>query len=109
VHDVDSRYVDYDQRTIPREGPPFDRVGFAMRALRVLRPEGLTVAVHPGRWELRVQRGRDWARGDGARWAIVSIPPDASREHIAIAVAELAGVATEPFMIETLIAVADPH
>ena len=41
---------------------------------------------------------------DGDRdWALVGIPPHASRESIAVALAELAGVAWQPFVIDLLL------
>ena len=75
----------------------FDRIAFAMRALAVLEPT-LRVAVYEGR-SLEVERGRP----SGPRWAMVSIPKDASRAHIAWALADLAGVAHKPWMIDTLL------
>jgi hypothetical protein len=81
----------------------FDRIGFAMRALAILKPRDLTVAVYEGRHEVEVERGRQWGRGRGKEWAMVSIPAHASRESIAVALAQLAGVADEPYVIETLL------
>jgi hypothetical protein len=49
----------------------------------------MTVAVCSGRTRLRVESGRAWGRGEGARWALVSVPPRASREAIALAIAGL--------------------
>lgn len=79
----------------------FDRIAFAVRALGVLRPDA-TVAVYPRSLDLRVERGRDLARGPGAEWAIVGIPPNASREYIAFALAELAGLEASPFVVDLL-------
>jgi len=78
----------------------FDRIAFAMRLLRVLRPPHLRIAVYERYHELKVERGRDLANGPS--WAMVGIPPHASREHIALALAELAGVARVPFLVDLL-------
>ena len=82
----------------------FDRIAFAMRALHRLRPSRMKVAVYSAVSALRVESGRDHRRGDEARWAIVGIPPHASREHIAYALVELAGVASVPYAVEMLLA-----
>jgi hypothetical protein len=106
--DIGQGYVYEDARHIARQGPPFDRVGYAMRALRMLRPRGLTVAVREGRFGLTIEGGRDWGRGDEARWAVMSIPPDATREDIAIAVAELVGVPRAAWLMDVLMDVPQP-
>lgn len=82
----------------------FNRIEFAMRALRLLAPARMTVAVYSARLELRVIRGRDLARGPGSSWALVGIPPRASRRHIAHALAELAGLDSTPFIVDLLAA-----
>lgn len=81
----------------------FDRIAFAMRALDRLRPKRMTVAVYQAVSSLRVEQGSDF-RKEGASWAIVGIPPHASREHIAYALAELAGVASVPYTVQMLLA-----
>ena len=84
-------------RTFAHSDEDFDRIGFAMKALAVLGPSQ-RVAVHEGR-TLGVEHGRP----SGPRWATVSIPPDASRAHIAWVLADLVGVADKPWMIDTLL------
>lgn len=81
----------------------FDRIGFAMRALHILKPAHVTVAVYEGKYEVEVERGRAWGRGPGKEWAMVAIPAHASRESIAVTLAQLAGVADVPYVIETLL------
>lgn len=81
----------------------FDRIDFAMQALRLLRPRRLTVAVYRRHAELRIECVRDLAQGEGARWAMVGIPPRASRAQIAHALAELAGVADVPYALDVLL------
>jgi hypothetical protein len=83
----------------------FDRIEFAMRVLRILSPPGLRIAVYERYHELTVERGRPLASGPS--WAMIGIPPHASREHIALALAELAGVARVPFMVDLLAAAGD--
>jgi hypothetical protein len=81
----------------------FDRIAFAMRALHRLNPYRMKVAVYPAVASLRIESGDDHRRGRGARWAIVGIPPDASREHIAYALVELAGVAAIPYAVQAIL------
>ncbi len=82
----------------------FDRIAFAVRALRRLRTGRMKVAVYSAVSALRVESGRDHHRGEGARWAIVGIPPHASREHIAYALVELLGTASVPYAVQALLA-----
>jgi hypothetical protein len=85
----------------------FDRMAFAMSAIELVRPPGMTVAVCQGSSRLRVEEGRSWGRGKGARWALVSIPPNASRRAIAVAVTQLAAgkeSAAAPYAIDVLFA-----
>jgi hypothetical protein len=84
----------------PRE---FDRIAFAMEALHRLRPKRMKIAVYAAVKTLHVQSGRDLRRGEGATWAMVGIPPHASREHIAYALAELLGVAQVPYTLQMLL------
>ncbi len=74
----------------------FDRIAFAMSALDHVLPRRMTVAVCRGRSRLRVESGRAWGRGEGARWAMVSIPPRASRKAIVLALMGLRGAPEEP-------------
>jgi hypothetical protein len=87
-----------------RDPTEFDRLAFAMRALRRLRLGRMKVVVYPAVSTLRVESGADYRRGAGATWAIVGIPPHASREHIAYALVELAGVASVPYAVQVLLA-----
>jgi hypothetical protein len=82
----------------------FDRAAFARRALELVQPRRTTVAICEGAARMRVESGRMWGRprapADGAsvvdaahgveRWALLAIPPRASRRAIALAVAQLA-------------------
>lgn len=91
-------------RTYEHDDERFDRLEFTARLLARVCPTRMRVAVYERYEELRVEVGRDFGRGEGARWAMLGVPPDASRRHIALAVAELAGVARVPFMIDWLVA-----
>ncbi len=99
-----SVYVVEARRRIARdnEADRFDRIKFAMRCLKILDPR-VTVAVYEGRFDLEIERGRDWSRGPNASWAMVRIPPHASKEHIAIALASISGVEARPWVIDTLL------
>jgi hypothetical protein len=96
--------IDEQRRVEYRDPEEFDRIAFAMRALRRLRPKRMTVAVYEAVSSLHVESGRDFKRGEGATWAMVGIPPHASREHIAYALAELAGVESVPYAVQMLLA-----
>ena len=86
-----------------RDGSEFDRIAFAMRALRRLRTRQMRVVVYTTISTLQVERGHDPRRGKGATFALVGIPPHASREHIAYALAELVGVASMPYAVQALL------
>jgi len=103
--DNDHRWIIEERRSIARtEGlERFDRVAFALRAIEILKPRGMTVAVYQGRFELKIERGRQWAGPPDATWAMVSVPPDATREQIVLALAELSGTPTTPWLLDTLL------
>jgi hypothetical protein len=86
----------------------FDRLAFAHRALDLVRPERMTIAVCEGRRRLVVEAGRMWGKAEGERWAMVSVPPTASRRAIALAVAGLAagpgGRTATPYLLDVLLA-----
>lgn len=82
----------------------FDRMDFAMRALRLARPPGMTVAVFEARSRVYSESGLDLRRGPDATWGILAVPPHASREDIAVAVVRLAGRAHDPYMLDVILA-----
>ena len=84
----------------------FDRTAFAMEALDLLRPCFTAVAVFEGR-RLHVASGRAWGMGAGARWAMIAVPPNASRRAIASAVAALTE-APRPYAMAVLEAQLEP-
>jgi hypothetical protein len=91
-----------DRLVFSGEVENFDRVQFALHVLRRLAPPRMTVAVYECRRELKIERGRDMARGASATWGILGVPRSASREHIVLAIAELAGVSEQPFVVDLL-------
>ena len=93
-----------EERVVADEGSRerFDRVAFALRAVEAVRPARMTVAVCQGKTKLHVEAGRLWGRGPKDTWAIVSVPPTASREAIALAVSRL-GRET-PYALDVLLA-----
>jgi hypothetical protein len=79
----------------------FDRVQFALRVLRLLSPPRMTVAVYECQRQ-RVESGRDPSRGPNATWGVLGVPRRASRQHIVLAVAELAGMSDLPYVVDLL-------
>lgn len=85
----------------------FDRIAFAERALALVRPRATQVAICQGSRRVRVEAGRQWGRGEDARWAILSIPADASRRAIANAVLGLVRGEAKPWALDVLVHVCD--
>jgi hypothetical protein len=102
----DHRWYVEERRRFARDAgiERFDRVAFALRTLEILKPRNMTVAVYQGRFELRIERGRHWGGPRGATWAMMSVPPDASREDIVFSIAELSDTPLTPWMLSTLLA-----
>jgi hypothetical protein len=99
----DPRHFVQEQRVFePRDLESFDRLQFAIEVLRALDLPRMRVAIYPRERELSVDHGSDLGRGPGATWAIVGIPPHASRRHIVHALAELAGVSDLPYVVDVL-------
>lgn len=67
----------------------FDRIAFAERAVALVRPPQTRVAICEGSRHVHVTSGRQWGEKAGSRWAIVSVPRNASRRAIASAVLAL--------------------
>ena len=82
----------------------FDRMAFAERAVSLVKPANMRVAIAEGRSRVVVESGRMWGQSEGARWAMLCVPPTASRRAIATAVAALAGPAPEPYVLDALLA-----
>lgn len=86
----------------------FDRIAFAERALELVRPQGTIVAIRQGYRRVSLSSGRQWggARA-GVRWAILSVPRDASRRAIAAAVLELATGQPRAWALDVLMRVCE--
>jgi hypothetical protein len=94
-HEERSRASDYERHPWQR----FDRVAFALRALRLLIPRETRIAVFRSN-HLHVVQGRDLARGPNARWVMLGIPSDASAESIVLALTQIEGVGQHPYTLE---------
>ena len=84
-------------------GESFDRVAFAERALELVRPPGTTVAICEGARRVDLEEGRQWGGAPGERWAILKVPPNASRVAIARAVLGLARSGGRPWALDVLV------
>lgn len=100
----DARYEQADQRRRLeyQDATQFDRIAFAMLALERLRPKRMRIAVYKSVSSMQIESSEDLKR-EGYRYALVGIPPFASREHIAYALAELVGVASVPYAVQMLL------
>lgn len=96
LHSVQQERVDE-----ARSSESFNRVEYALSLLKLLNLP-LRVAVYRRSQRLLLERGE--GIGDEGPWAIFGVPPHATRESIARAVAELSGRAGEPFLIDLLCA-----
>lgn len=85
----------------------FDRLAYAHRAVALVRPPKTTVAICDGARAVRLDSGRAWGEGSGARWAVLSVPRNASRRAIARAVLGLADSGARPFALDVLLSSCD--
>jgi hypothetical protein len=81
----------------------FDRIAFTERALELVRPPRTTVAICEGARRVKVVAGRQWGKEPDARWAVVSVPRDASRRAIAAAVLGLHGGTARAWALDVLV------
>lgn len=81
----------------------FDRMSFARRALDLVKRPKTTIALCEGVFRVRVELGRQWGDPEGSEWAIVSVPPRASRRAIALAIAALADTSVRPYVLDVLL------
>ena len=93
-----SHRVEAEQRFEARSAEPFDRVAYALVLLDALKP-AFTVAVYPSNRHLRVERHAGIVQN---RWALVGVPPHATRENIAHTLVELSGLGKVPFVVDLL-------
>ena len=80
----------------------FDRFAFAEKAIALVRPHDTMVLLGPTRGRIHVEIGRHWGRGN-TRWAVLLVPPRASRKAIAIAVASLARDPGQAYALDVLL------
>jgi hypothetical protein len=83
---------------------PFDRIAFAERVIAKVKPASMRVAIAEGRSRVVLEAGRAWGRSEDATWAVLFVPPRASRRAIATAVAALAASSPGPYVLDTLLA-----
>ena len=96
-------FVDEVREIEPRDPEQFDRVSYALDAVRALSPRAITVAVYRRDAGFHVESVRDWRRGADAKWVILGVPSYASRARIAHVLADLAGVTETPFAMDVLV------
>lgn len=101
-----SHTIQAERQYEARSTESFNRIAFAMSVLRVLKP-ALRVAVFARSRQLSIERGR--GLGEEGPWALMGVPPHATRESIVRAVAELSGLESEPFLVDLLCAIPVPH
>ena len=89
-----------------RSGRRFDRLAFALRAVRLLQLPRTRVAVFPSN-RLTVHAGREWGPVSELRWAMVGIPADATARSIVLALTEIATTETATHALTAALAAAD--
>ena len=102
--DPEKQFVEFvrDEREYDQEA--FNRVTYAKELLRVLKVRR-RVAICVGTERLQVEQGGLPGVPHLHPWAILSIPPDASRAHIALTVLQLANRARDPFLLDLMLRV----
>lgn len=83
---IEIEYIEQAEDFAESSAESFDRMAFAERAIALVRPRTMTVALCEGSRRVRVEAGKQWGAQPGARWAIVSVPANASRRAITSAV-----------------------
>lgn len=101
---IEFERIEQAEETEETSSESFDRAAFAEQALELVRPPRMRVAICPGARHLSVSSGRSWGGLPGARWAIVRLPPNASRRAIATAVLDLHDGASRPWTLDLLMA-----
>src|ERR1700704_2527962 len=100
---------DVERELAEEDDEAFDPMAFAAAALDLVRPPKTRVALCAGATRVRIEAGRAWGRGEGARWAMLSIPARASRRAIALAITELTRGTNAPWALEVLLTQKDPY
>ncbi|MBX3226892.1 MAG: hypothetical protein KIT84_38255 [Labilithrix sp.] len=100
--------IEQDEDLAESSTESFDRIAFAEQAIALVRPPRMRVAILQGTRRVKVSSGRQWGGGPGAKWAMVSVPKDASRRAIARAVLALHDeTSTRPWALDVLVAGAE--
>jgi len=102
---IELERVEQDEDVAESSTESFDRIAFTERAIALVRPPRMRVAICQGARRVKVASGRQWGGAPGAKWAMVSVPHNASRRAIASAVLALyEGTPTRPWALDVLIA-----
>jgi hypothetical protein len=96
-----SHTVQAEERFEARSAERFNRIAYAIELLKLLNPP-MTVAVYGSCRRLNLEQGR--GLGNEKPWALFGVPPHATRENIALALAELSGLEKKPFLVDLLCA-----
>lgn len=103
---IEIERLEVDDELSQSSSEVFDRVAFAARALALVRPLRTTVAICEGSRRVKVEAGRQWGGEPGERWAVLSVPRDASRRAIALAVLDLANE-PRPWALDVVVALGE--
>lgn len=106
-HDPEHVWEVQDLRVRRYRRERFDRIRYAREVLDALSPVHVDVTLCEGYRDLRIEKGRAWLRPPGFQWALVAIPPEATREEIALALLDLSGFPSGAFALETLLSLDD--
>lgn len=94
---------EFEQARLESSTEAFDRMSFARHALELIDPAFTKIALCEGIFRVRVETGRAWGDPRGGKWAMVSVPPRASRRAIALAMVELADTNVRPYVLDVLL------
>ncbi|MFO0679025.1 MAG: hypothetical protein U0169_21025 [Polyangiaceae bacterium] len=96
--------VERDEVSAEWSSESFDRIAFAESLLERLRPTATRIALCRGLTKVRTESGRLWPE-TRTRWALLSIPPHASRRAIAFGIVELCRGAEDfdPWVLDALV------
>lgn len=96
--------IEQDEDLAESSTESFDRIAFAERAIALVRPPRMRVAICEGTRRVKVASGRQWGAPPGSKWALVMVPRNASRRAIGLAVLALHDEAsTRPWALDVLV------
>ncbi|MCS6901312.1 MAG: hypothetical protein RMJ98_16770 [Myxococcales bacterium] len=102
--DPEKQWVEFLRNEREYDQEAFNRVNYAKELLRMLKVRR-RVAICVGTERLRFERGGLPGAPEQKPWAILSIPPDASRAHIALTILQLADRSSDPFLLDLMLRV----